>query len=313
MTVYTKPRLGAIALGVICAAGAGAVLVEDARHAGPSLDHALSIIALIITIAAGHLAVSEFCAFRIVRAAALALVFAGGVLFCGVSTAGRNAEQQELKAAEAHAKNDRRSEKKKEVEVARLGASTTRALVTLECKSGSGPRCESTKQLLLSADATLARTEKDYWALGADVPVNAKLSAFAALVATVTRGDKAAIAGTLEIIWPYVLPVLLEIGSIVFWSMGLPRGHRAPKVTANDNKPTRAETPITAPVATPIRRAKVPAKRHTRGQPVREAEVKAFVADFRKTHGADPRTCEVSEALGLPKATASRWRAKAVA
>ena len=45
----------------------------------------------------------------------------------------------------------------------------------------------------------------------------------------------------------------------------------------------------------------------------RGRKVASFVTEYRARHGRAPRTCEVSKALNLPKASASRWRARAIA
>ena len=93
MSYYHRARWGAIALGCLCATGAGAILLQDIRHTGSlTVDHGLSLIVLVCTIASGHMATGEVLRLRPVRATALALLFLLGSAWCVLSTAGRQAD-----------------------------------------------------------------------------------------------------------------------------------------------------------------------------------------------------------------------------
>ena len=110
MTTYTRPRLGAMALGALFALGAAAVLLEDIRHSGRiTIDHALSLVVLVGTIAAGHYAWGELKRWRIPTAGALALLFALGSAYCVVTTAGRTAGHSQSLASSAEAANLKRT------------------------------------------------------------------------------------------------------------------------------------------------------------------------------------------------------------
>jgi hypothetical protein len=238
MTTYHPPRAGAIALGTLCAALAGAVLVESAWRSGPTLEHALSVGALVLTIAAGHMAVRQLMGLHLLRALGLALVFAGGATYTLVATAGRTAEQQQAQAAEATAQQGVRSrleaERSRAVKLraeAEAMLAKVRQAHAAECAGGAGRRCTGLTQSINVYEAAvkghatdLARVDAGLAGLGAERPVNGKLVAVAALIEAVTGTPRARTVERLAVAWPYVLPLLLELGSVVFWSIGLAHG-----------------------------------------------------------------------------------------
>lgn len=302
MSHYTTPHWGAIALGLITAAGAAAILVEDAVHTGPTLDHVLSIIALVVTIGAGHLAVTAIRQWRLFRALGLGLVFLAGVLFCVVSTAGRNAEQADSRKLTAEARNAARVAKVVDLDRARLRHTQALAMADKEMTGQRcGVRCDDWKLRAREVQANITALEAELAGLGAPQPVNARLTGFARLLAALTGIDEARATATLALVWPYVLPLLLELGSIVFWGLGL--GVRS------DRRLDRVAPATTNHGAVP----EDPRPGAQQRDVARGRQVQEFVRAYTKRHGHAPRTCEVSKALDLPKASASRWRARALA
>lgn len=239
----THRRWGAIALGVITTAGAGAVLTADAVKTGPTIDHALAIVALVVTIAAGHLAVTEIRDWRPLRAAGLGLVFAGGVTFTLVSTAGRAIETQATAASTAVEINKARADKVADLDRARQRFEQANQMAEREMTGQKClQRCQDWKLRATEVEAKVRILEVQLAGLGAERPVNAKLIGFARLVALVSGRDEASVLATLVVAWPYVLPLLIEFGAIVFWSIGLGR----PSKTARTVRAiTEREEPIT--------------------------------------------------------------------
>ncbi len=313
MTTYTRPKWGAIAVAVICGAGAGAILVQDGLKTGLTIDHILAVAAIVITIAAGHQATQELREWHLLRATGLAAVFLGGILFCVVSTAGRGIESQAVSAANARAANEARAAKVRDLERARqrkLDAErmADREMTGQSCKQ----RCQDWKLRASEVSDSILILEAQLARLGGEKPVDAKIAGTAALVAALTGLDETAIARTLSIAWPYVLPLLLELGSIVFWSIGLPRGRRLTAANDADSGQTSFPWPPKGPLPSfdPPPTKPMPPRRDGRD---RGEVVRGFIAAYRGKYGHDPRTCEIVRGLGIPKAAASRWKRRAAA
>ena len=319
-TNYHPQRAGAIALGTLCATLAGAVLVESAIHTGPTIDHALSIGALIITIAAGHMAVTQLRGWHVLRTLGLAAVFLGGVTYTIVATAGRTAEKQQVAVAsvEAHAGSRQRIE----AEHARSFKLRSQAEVMLadvrkahakECSDGAGKKCSGLQQSINVYEAAvkghvtdLTRLDGQLAKLGGSPPANGKLVAFAELLEALTGVDRQATVHRLTVAWPYVMPLLLEVGSIVFWTIGLAHaGSPAPA-------PVWAPAPVPVPANDPAPLAKPagPGK----GKRGRKADrtVVSFAAAFREKHGRAPSGSEIrSKFPELARSTAYDYARRA--
>ena len=98
-------------------------------------------------------------------------------------------------------------------------------------------------------------------------------------------GDEMQIAARLELWWPFVKTLVLELGTIVFLGLGV--GTR------------------TARIVTPAPTAPEPTRRSRRGATTRDPKVIAFVTEFRKRHGRSPSIPEVKGAFpSMPKSTA---------
>lgn len=315
MTTYTSTRWGAITLGVLCAAGAGLVLLEDAARA-PSIDHLLAVVALIVTIAAGHLAVRELRGFHLLRAAGLGILFAGGVMFTLVSTAGRTIEVQDRSSADIDARNGAIAAKKGELTRARTRFQQAEQMVEKEMTGETcGKRCQDWKTRAKEVRANIRQLETELSGLGGEQQANAKLRGFARLLA-VAGGDEAAITAKLTTAWPYVLPLLLELGSIVFWSIGLGGRPASPRAI------TERETPFTPDEIEDLKRfvkdsepapGPTPAtpgggRRKSSQAEQRRQQVSEFVTAYRARHGRDPSPRAVRDHTGLPRATAWRYQ-----
>lgn len=337
MSNYHRPRAGAIALGTLCAALAGAVLAESAWRTGLTIDHALSIGALVITIAAGHMAVAQLRGWHVLRAAGLALVFLGGVTYTIVGTAGRTAEHQQQATAivEEHGRTRTRlevertrAEKLRSEAEAMLGE--VRRQHARECAGGAGKRCTGLQQSInvyeaaLKGHATdLVRIDGTLSGLGTRPPANGKLVAFAELLEAVAGVDKARTIQRLTVAWPYVLPLLLEIGSIVFWTIGLGHGPapasrtvRSRAVTAEVRTPGPSDRPEQSaseplkpaivrsnPEVRTIGRTDGPEQAKPRSRPDALAELLTILALGRTV----PSQADLARSWHRPKQTVSDW------
>jgi len=324
MVTYTTPRLGAIAVGALCAVGAAGVLLADIYHTQTvTIDHALSVIVLIGTIAAGVMAVDALKALRTLpQAVVLAALFCTGSAYCVMSTAGRTAESRAVKQIEAETRNAARAEilanRKKDQD--RLDKK--REEHAAECKSGKGKRCDGIKESIAVYEAAVKGHEADLAALGPEQPVNTKIKNVSAIAAAITGRDVKKIEALATLIDPNIPALFLEAGSIVFLHIGRPAAlfamlafgwrRREPEVDLYARMKAFEESQglPTSPAPTPPQGPK-PRKPSRPDQ--RREQVASFVGAYRARHGHDPEPAEVRRATGLPRSTAWRYQQEAMA
>ncbi len=128
MSAYHRPRWGAIALTILFTLGTAYVLFEDVlRHdATFTTAHVQTVLALIGTIAAGHLFWPEIKARRLMSAAGCAILFAAGTLYIGTASGARNATVMQTKAAAAVKTNEQRAAAKAKVDQAEADLNTAK-------------------------------------------------------------------------------------------------------------------------------------------------------------------------------------------
>lgn len=290
---YRKPKWGAIAAGALCATGAGAILLEDLRHTRePTVEHLLSIIVLVGTIAAGHMAMTELRRFRLLGAAALALLFALGSTWCVAMTAGRSADHREQLVAKAQAQNRGLDAMLAERQAAVERLQLAEGEVLRECRSGFGGKCKGWQRAVAERQARIRELDAELAKAKPAVPVNATgrgLAGMLILLGVTTPREQ--LERVLDIVLPFMPALFFELGSIVFFSRGLPHGTRPP-APANDTAP-----PPPAAREEPAR------------EPEQAAAVRDFVTAYRARHGRDPAPREVRAAFpALARATAWRYQ-----
>ena len=305
MPIYRAPRWGAIALGCLCATGAGAVLIEDVRHTGTlGLDHILALIVLVGTISAGHLALGELKGGRVLAAGGLALLFVVGSAYCVISTAGRAGEVARVKAAAAAAGNFRRDELVGELEQAKLRFAQAEDQAAREMTGQRcGRRCRDWRTRAKEVQARIGVLTGEIAALGPAAPVDVKLTQAAALIAAVpgVAASESRVLAALRLFEPFIPALFLELGSIVFFGIGL--GHAGVRRRA---LPSRHDTLQTS-FAWPADPAPLP--------PPTPPGARAIPADHPVVvalHGRGNRWAsndELAREMGVTKGEASkRWR-----
>lgn len=313
MTTYTSPAKGAILLGSLSAIGTGLILIADAQHAGGfTLDHALSLIVLTGTIGAGVMAAGSLRQGHVLEAAALGLLLLLGSWFCLTTTAGRTAETQQARALQAEAANGTRVRAKADLASADAALREARDALLEARKTGKCRICKAEQLSLDSATAAKAAAETRLSQAPAAVPVNAKVENLAEIAARLpfVTADKAAIASFLALVDPNTIAIWLELGSIVFWHIGLSRRRPsaedalAARLAALEQAAAQAAA-LGGPEASPP-----PGGQRRPGDRANERrrQVEDFVAAYRERHGADPEPRQVREATGLPRATAWRYQ-----
>jgi hypothetical protein len=309
MHLTSSPRWGAISLGVLCAAGAAAVLLEDIFRSGPSIDHALAVVVLVITIGAGHLAVEEARRKRILAPFGLGLLFLIGSIYCIAGTAGRGAETQDAKASAAAAANFKRAELTAELERAKLRKEEAENQAETEMTGQHClKRCQDWKLRAKEVSAHIEVLTDKIAKLEPELPVNGKIAHAAAVLAALPYVSAPAgeIADRLRLVFPLLPALALELGSLVFFGLGLARQGALTAQAAKEVPAPTVETVVPSP---PKPRKRRPAT----SAAARQQGVADFMAAYRARHGRDPSHAEVMRSMHLPRATASRLRAKALA
>lgn len=296
MNPYRTRHWGAIGLGVLCTAGAAAVLVEDARTTGPAIDHALAVIALVVAIGAGKMAADAAHRLAILRAAALGLLFVAASTWCVAATAGRNHEADAARLARAAAHNQARSRLASDLDRARLRHAQAEAQAEREMTGAAcGRRCDDWKLRAKEVAASIREMERDLRQIGEEQNGAPRTRALARLLTALGAGGEQDIASRLDVVIPYWLPLILELGAIVFWHVGLGRTRDRPA-------PRPASPSSAAPLDNhdaPIVRPDTPGDRPD----IRKARI---LAALRSGQSAGS-SAELCLRYGIPRSTMSDW------
>ncbi len=310
---YRKPRLGAMLLAVAFVAGTAFVLFEDVvRHHAPiTTAHVMTALALLGTLASGHFFISEVAGRRVISAAGCALMFIAGTACIVTLSGSRNAEVAAARADRIIANNQARTDELVRREAAQAMLDKARADMVRECSSGRGPRCAGRQASIDVYEAAIRGHDARLAELGPELKPNAGYAhagrVFAALPYVTTEAVD--ITARLELIMPFLLVLITEAGTIVFGNIAF-RRHTLAEPTRRDSLQTSFPTvmpefdPPPANDIDPVGLEEINA---------REAKVREFVSAYMARHGKPPRHRDVMQACGLPRATASRYRARAIA
>ncbi|MGL4396603.1 MAG: hypothetical protein ACRCS9_08705 [Hyphomicrobium sp.] len=328
MASYHRPRVGATLLALLFAGGTAYVLLEDViRHdAAITTDDIQTVLALVGTIAAGHMFWPELTARRFVSAIGCALLFAGGTFYITAASGARNAQiaaEKALAAAKINADRDtaraKLADAEADLEDLKRDAKTKTDAAAKECATGKKTRCEGAIETRDYASRDVEKAESHVLLLTARLnalqphrDASAGLShlgrMFAAAPFVTADADEIALALALWL--PFVKVILMELGTILFSSRAVPA--RRP------TRPTPSETAQTSFPANdlgaieqwlgPSRPPEPPKPGKRVRHADREGVVKDFVQGFRARHGRDPEPREVRQATGLPRASAHRWQ-----
>ncbi len=309
MTSYTKPRIGAISLGLLFAGITARVLLDDVAAGQPiTLSHIMSVGALIATIAAGHFFWIELKAMRI-AALGLGLIFIAGTAYVVVTSTMRNAETQQAKNAGIRNLNLQRQAMSRELvqaeadlEAAKSALELAKGQAAVECGSGKGKKCDG--RITTRDDAERARDRADSHValirakialLGPERTENGGYQHFAKLWAVFVGGPEARAVEVLVLVMPALVTLIVELTTVVFFGMGF----------VHEIRPAPASRrSVPAPDLPPPTRDELTE---------RERMVNEYVRAYTSRHGHPPRTRDVVSACNLPKASASRYRARALA
>jgi hypothetical protein len=289
MTKASMPaRAGAIALGAIFAVGTGLVLFSDVKSwSDLTTDHAMTALVLLGTLAAGHWFGPAVRHWRLFSALGLAAMFIGGTFYCVTTSAARNAEGTAGKLAHVRAVNGDRAALEKDLTDAKARLLTVKAARDQACRDGDGRLCKGGRVNVANAqaDVDLAASKLE----GGPVAVveNAGMKHAALVYSILTGLDPAALERAIDLLFPFVKALFLELGTLTFFGIGFAR---------------LAEPAVSQP-GEPVSN---PVPSETEVEFVSSDKVIDWVREFRSKHGRDPQIPELQGEFHIPKTTA--WR-----
>jgi len=284
---------GAITLGNLLAIGTIVVLFWDVRAlADITTDHVMTLAMLVVTIAAGHYWLPAVQQRRVLPAIGLAVLFVAGTFVCVTGSAGRGAEVAQRKAATAGNINDARKDIADQLAKARADRAALATTMTKECATGEGPKCKGSRASVEYADSHIAILEVRRNDMAPEQEANVRLKHAARVFAFFNPGaDVRRIEQGLELIWPFALALIMELGTIVFLGFGLGHGRSAVAGSIDAAAPTDPK-----------------GRRGRKSDPA----VLDFIDRFRKLHGRTPTGAQIrTEFPDLPKSTAYDVAARA--
>lgn len=230
MKTSTNERRTAIAVGVAAAGAALAILLQDViwQKAPVTLDHALMPIIVLITIAAGHLAVKG----RTIGAFfGFGLVFILGTLLTVYTSVGRQAEVADTASKRAEVVASERSRIMALRSRAEAMQQEATGKLAAECRTGKGTRCDGIKATVDVYAAAVKGHDADLAKL--PVIVNAARSSRFADVMELGGLNREKTQHVAYLLEPFAYSLFFELCAIVAFGFGF-GGRRTTKV-ANDN------------------------------------------------------------------------------
>lgn len=240
-TPITVRRWGSIALGSMFAAGTFAVIFWDLRQLSDiTPDHLMVGLVLVGTIASGHTFWRELRSWHVLSCIALAALFGWGTFQVVVASTARNVETSIPRVLETLNLNEQRRKMEADISEAKGDLRKATDAATHACANGVVPRCQG-------ASKTRDQADSHYWVLVARLAdmkpaqvQNAGLKHAAAVLAILPfTGAPEAIEKNLALLLPFARALFLEVGTIVFFSIGfgtVAQDKRA-KATTIEHKP----------------------------------------------------------------------------
>lgn len=284
-------RPGALLLGGTFALGTCYVLLADVRAPRDfTVDHAVTLLVLLGTVAAGHMLGREARALRLLRAGGLAALLAAGTMYCVTSSAARNAESSERRSAPVAAANDARRRALADLDEAKLELRQQRSAQAQECATGDGARCRGRAKTAEAAAQAVAAAEQRLSTLSPERPTSGGLAHAATVFASMplVTADAATVEAWLVLMLPFAKAVFLELATIVFLGIGLGRGRR-PRETVSQHCGTVSDQ----------------TKEEGRGVWTREQALRDLLALTEKGAVSDQQF--LARRWGQSKSTVSRW------
>ncbi len=221
----TKPNQNhhylALAAGTAFTAGALYILLDDVARGHPwSMEHALTVLTVLGTIAVGHLAVEAGRTWHLLPATGFCLLFIAGTALTVYNSVGRQSETTDAKLLDTEARNEQIVSTKKTRLANEAMLAEARTNHSRECATGRGKRCDGILATIRVYEDAVKGNDADLVHLGPLMPVAPKAEKMAA-VAAIFGADKTQAKATLMLIEPFAYTLFFELGSIISLGYGL--------------------------------------------------------------------------------------------
>lgn len=226
-TIIRSP--GSIALGSLFAVGTCYVLFSDVTAwRQVTVDHVMTLLVLIGTIASGHMIWHQIRAWRVLPAAGLAVLFLAGTAYCVTTSAGRNAEATLAKESAIGKANAERERAQRDYDEAERRYKAALEAEEAECATGDGPKCKARRTTTHERRSDYEQASERLRAAPPPRLENAGLKHAAAVFAALpgVTADERTIERGLTLFGPFIKALFLEVATIVFLGLGLGHRHR---------------------------------------------------------------------------------------
>lgn len=234
-TTTMEGRALAIAAGCVFLLGTLGILFEDViGGAPPSLKHGLTLVTLVGTIMAGHLANSSRASRQFFSAVGFTLVFLAGTGLVVYSSVGRQAASSVQTTGQIEEANERRADIKRQRAETQAMLDTAYFKYAKQCETGKGPRCDGIEATINAYEAAVAGHNAKLDKLGVQKPAAPEAEQFAEIAAVLFGADKAKVKAGALLVVPFLITLFLEFGTIVSLGYGLkssPRPYKLPAPT----------------------------------------------------------------------------------
>ncbi len=319
----TTGRVAALVAGALAAAGALAILLQDALRTNDwQLEHGLIPVLMAVQILTAHSVVNALrsrCWGSALGFAVVAVVATWGVLYTSVGKQTKVAAEASAVAVDV---NELRSDLKKRLAANQEMLDGARVQMAAECASGRGKRCvglEATVKVYEDAVAgNLAALNK----AGHTRPVAANADKMAELLALITGKPRDTIKHTLLLLEPFTYATIFELAALV--SFGFAFGVRRrpatvaqsatdtaqssfPEPTPPGNRGNRRKRKVARPSATVVA---FPTRSNRRPATVSELAARAWLRHYMASNRCLPSQDEMATALDAHKGTVAKWLKK---
>lgn len=214
-------RYLALAAGTAFTAGALYILLDDVARGHPwSMEHALTVLTVLGTIAVGHLAVEAGRTWHLLPATGFCLLFIAGTALTVYNSVGRQSETTDAKLLDTEARNEQIVSTKKTRLANEAMLVEARTNHARECSTGRGKRCDGILATIRVYEDAVKGNDADLVHLGPLMPVAPKAEKMAAFAA-IFGADKSQAKATLMLIEPFAYTLFFELGSIISLGYGL--------------------------------------------------------------------------------------------
>lgn len=235
----SKGRALAVTAGLAFTAGGLTILLGDVltKPEAWTSYHALTILTVFGTIAAGHLLADAWRARHILAAFGFFVLFLSGTGLVVYQSVGRQAETTDAKVLDAEASNTAIASKGADLAKAKQRFDDANRAADGEMRGERcGQRCKDWRQRATEVQALISQIEGEIRALGPQKPVAPKAEKMAA-VAALFGADQQKAKAALMLLEPFLWTLFFEIGSIVSLGFAFRSGPVLVSAPANDIAP----------------------------------------------------------------------------